>query len=89
MEYKQNVRISPADVEIIRAALANGVQGKALAEHYGVFESTISRIKHGTNWDDVLLVDAAIERMKTPGYFDDINNLHPDEISELVNSEYP
>lgn len=45
-----SARLSEDDVRAIRAALAQGIIGRALARQYGVAGTTISAIRTRTNW---------------------------------------
>lgn len=46
-----HVKLSPAQVLIIKNELHKGVSVKDLAQEYGVNPSTISRIKRGRTWN--------------------------------------
>jgi hypothetical protein len=46
-ERHGNAKLSDADVAVVRAALAGGMTGRALADWFGVSEATISMYKSG------------------------------------------
>ncbi len=49
-ERNGNAKLTAMKVEAIRIGLGSGFSGRTLADHFGVSQATISRIRHGTRY---------------------------------------
>lgn len=57
-EANPNAKISAADVSAIRARLASGEKQRVIAADFGLRQTTISAIKHGSLWSSLAQPEA-------------------------------